>query len=361
LLLLQEGDEFVACIEYIDPARDERWDRFVEAHDYGWVCHLSGWKEVLESSFRHMKGFYPVILEGGQIKAALPVFEVSSWLIGRRLVSIPFASLCDPLVSSGNELDELFACILELSKKIRAGKIEIRTFHFSSFSGDKRVACDRHFKTHYLELQSPEILQKKFHRTCVRQKISRAVKSNFTLGTARTGEDIDRFYKLYCSTRQKLGLPSQPCAFFKNIWRVFSPSGKVQLLFAMKDGSYAAALMLFRFRDRVSAEYLGWDNAFTEMSPTHFVFWEAIKAAYADGFRVFDFGRTSPLSESLMDFKSRWGTEVADLPQLYYPATEKSAAAYENSGRYMIINKLCRKSPDFIYPLLGDFCYRHLG
>lgn len=351
----------MAGIEFIDPARDERWDRFVESHDYGWVCHLSGWKEVLESSFRHMKGFYPAIIEGDNIKAALPVFAVSSWLIGRRLVSIPFASLCDPLVSSSGELEELFTSALSLSKKLRAARIEIRAFHFSALPQDERVSCDRHFKTHYLELQSPEILQKKFHRTCVRQKISRAVKSNFALRIARTEEDIDQFYKLYCSTRQKLGLPSQPCSFFKNIWRVFSPSGKVQLLFATKDGSCAAALMLLRFKDRVSAEYLGWDNAFTEMSPNHFVFWEAIKAAYADGFKVFDFGRTSPLSESLMDFKSRWGTQVAELPQLYYPATEKGAVAYENSRKYMIVNKLCQKSPDFMYPLLGNFCYRHLG
>lgn len=351
----------MARVEYINPARDERWDRFVESHDYGWVCHLSGWKEVLESSFRHMKGYYPVILEGDCIKAALPVYEVSSWLIGRRLVSIPFASLCDPLVSSSGELEELFASVVSLSKKFRAGKIEIRAFHSAALLEERQAGCDRHFKTHYLELQNPEILQKKFHRTCVRQKISRAVKSNFALRTARTEEDIDHFYKLYCSTRQKLGLPSQPRAFFKHIWRVFSPSGKVQLLFATRDGVFASALMLLRFKDRVSAEYLGWDNAFTEMSPNHFVFWEAIKAAHADGFRVFDFGRTSPLSESLMDFKSRWGTQVADLPHLYYPATEKGAAAYENSRKYMIINRLCQKSPDFIYPLLGDFCYRHLG
>lgn len=351
----------MACIEYINPARDERWDRFVESHDYGWVCHLSGWKEVLESSFSHMKGFYPVILEGPRIKAALPVFEVNSWLTGRRLVSIPFASLCDPLVASSDELEELFSSVLSLLRKLRAGKIEIRAFHSLPLLDKKQVTCNKHYKTHYLDLQKPEILQKKFHRTCVRQKISRAVKSNFVLRTARTEEDIEQFYILYCMTRQKLGLPSQPCAFFKNIWRVFSPSGKVQVIFAMKDGQFASALMLLRFRDRVSAEYLGWNNAFTEMSPNHFVFWEAIKAAYADGFKIFDFGRTSPLSESLMDFKSRWGTEVADLPQLYYPATQTSAAGHANSRKYMIINKLCRKSPDFIYPILGNFCYRHLG
>jgi len=352
----------MARIEFINPAQDDRWDRFVESHDFGWLCHLSGWKEVLESSFVHMKGYYPVILEESRIKAALPVFQVNSWLTGRRMVSIPFASLCDPLVSSNGELKELFMFVLSLLRKLRAGKIEIRAFQsLPLLEEETHIVCDKHFKNHYLKLQNPEALQKKFHRTCVRQKISRAVKSKFVLRTACTEEDIDRFYALYCMTRRKLGLPSQPCAFFKNIWSVFSPSGKVQVIFAMKDEKYASALMLFRFKDRVSAEYLGWDNAFTEMSPNHLLFWEAIKSAYDDGYKIFDFGRTSPMSESLMDFKSRWGTEVAELPQLYYPATKKSAAAHANSRKYMIINKLCRKSPGFIYPILGNFCYRHLG
>ncbi len=351
----------MGCVEYINPEQDERWDRFVEAHHFGWVCHLAGWKKVLEGSFRHMSGFYPVIVEGQRIKAALPVFAVNSWLTGRRLVSIPFASLCDPLVSSNGELEELFISVLSLFRKLRAGKIEIRAFQSVPLIQEKHVSCSRHYKNHYLQLRDPEALQKKFHRTCVRQKISRAVKSNFILRDARTEADIEQFYILYCMTRQKLGLPSQPCSFFKNIWMTFSPSGKVQVIFAMKDDKFAAALLLFRFKDRVSAEYLGWNSAYSEMSPNHFLFWEAIKAAYADGFKVFDFGRTSPLSESLMDFKSRWGTEIVELPQLYYPAVQADALSHANSRKYMIINKLCRTSPDFIYPLLGNFCYRHLG
>ena len=34
----------------IDPASDSRWDEFVAAHPYGWICHLAGWKKVLEDT-----------------------------------------------------------------------------------------------------------------------------------------------------------------------------------------------------------------------------------------------------------------------------------------------------------------------
>jgi hypothetical protein len=36
---------------------------------------------------------------------------------------------------------------------------------------------------------------------------------------------------------------------------------------------------------------------------------------YREGFSVFDFGRTHYLHRGLIEFKSRWGTRMADLPQ----------------------------------------------
>ena len=84
----------------IDPLNDERWDKFVENHNWGWLCHLAGWKQVLEKSFKHMKGYFLVLLNNRKkhIKAALPVYQVKSWMTGNKLVSIPFATLSDPLV-----------------------------------------------------------------------------------------------------------------------------------------------------------------------------------------------------------------------------------------------------------------------
>ena len=66
----------------IDPVKDPRWDKFVEGHPFGLICHLSGWKQVLEESFPHMKGYYLALLnhDNESIRAALPIFEVKSVL-----------------------------------------------------------------------------------------------------------------------------------------------------------------------------------------------------------------------------------------------------------------------------------------
>jgi len=204
--------------------------------------------------------------------------------------------------------------------------------------------------------------RRKFHRSCVRQRISRAIDSKLILKTGEKESDLDTFYRLHIKTRKRLSLPPQPYAFFKSIWKTFSPTQKLTLLIAEKDGKALASLILFKFRDRVSAEFAASDETFRDLSPNHFLFWEAIKNAYEGGYRIFDFGRTSPDNKSLMDFKRHWGTTVIDLPQYYYPKhSAENLSNEEESLSYRLVKKLCEKAPDYALKQIGNLCYRHLG
>ena len=355
----------MANVEIINPIEDPRWDAFVENHPFGWICHLSAWKQVLEKSFPHMKGYYLALLDdtNNHIKAGMPVFEVKSWLTGRRLVSIPFATLCDPLISSSEEMRILFDEALNLSKKFGDAYIEIRSLSSSPLIQDNRLGESRFYKHHYLLLENePEQLKKKFHRTCVRQRISRAIESKLSLRIADSESDLQKFYQLHITTRKRLSLPPQPYNFFKSLWEIFSPTKKMALLLVEKEGKTIASLILFKFKERVSADFAASDETFKDLSPNHLLFWEAIKSAYGEGYKIFDFGRTSPNNDSLMDFKRHWGTKIIDLPKYFYPkSTSKKNAQRENSVGYNLIKKICKNAPDSFVPLIGHFCYRHLG
>jgi len=136
----------------------------------------------------------------------------------------------------------------------------------------------------------------------------------------------------------------------------------VIVLLAEKEDQPIAGMLLYQFRDRVSAEYLGWDRMFADVRPSTYIYWEVIKLARSEGYKIFDFGRTSKLNESLMDFKRHWGTYVVDLPQFYYPKSAGNRLRErENSLPYMFINIICRKAPDSSLKTIGKFCYRHLG
>lgn len=157
-----EEKRLSANIKIIDPAADSNWDDFVVRHPFGWLYHLSGWKRVLDKSFSHMKGYYFGLFDGeAKIQAGLPVYEVKSYLTGRRLVSIPFATLFDPLVSNNEEFGQLFKAVLDRFKNGQKSMVEIRSQHSPALIQNERLSCIRVFKHHYLDLcNPPEVLKK---------------------------------------------------------------------------------------------------------------------------------------------------------------------------------------------------------
>jgi len=64
-------------VELIDPLQDKRWDAFVGHHPFGWICHLSGWKEVVEIKLQPHAGalIWRVVDQAGQIKADCPCLK----------------------------------------------------------------------------------------------------------------------------------------------------------------------------------------------------------------------------------------------------------------------------------------------
>jgi hypothetical protein len=350
----------------LDLRTDPRWDAFVEGHPFGQIYHLSAWTKVLEESFRHIRGYGLALMDatGTRIEAGLPFFSVSSWLTGDRLVSAPYATLHDPLVSDAAQAARLIQGLIRIKEERGFEFIEVRTLRSTALVRNADMGESRFYKHHVLDLDAPaEVLRGRFHRTCVRQRIARAEKSGLTLKTGRTKGDLDEFYGLLVSTRKRKALPTPPYRFFRALWEAFCPADRLSLIFAQKNGHTLAAAMILTYKDRVSVEYAASDDAFNHLSPVHFLFWEAIRSAREAGLRTFDFGRTSPRNASLMEFKERWGTRTVDLVHFYYPSRyAREPETREDSWKYGLI-KACLAFDGLapVHRALGAFCYRHMG
>jgi hypothetical protein len=359
---VRETDE--ECI-LLDPSQDDRWDHFVQKHRHGWIVHTSGWKRVVETCFHHIRGFCPAIIDRttNEIIAGLPLYKVNSWLTGKRLVSIPFATLSDPLITNESDRDMLLEKALSLAEENGSARLEIRGFQSSLMRRDPHFAYSCYYKNHFIPLSTDlGLIWKSFHRSNVRQRIQRAESSGLTIRAGNSEADIARFYSLYIITRKKLRLPLQPSLFFELLWKTFGPSGNLELLLAELNRETTAALLLLKFKDRVSAEYLAWDDRYSQISPNHLLFWEAIKKAHDEGFRVFDFGRTSIRNESLMSFKSRWGSRILDLYEAVYPKQAmKTDIMRDATFAFRMVQIACRYCPESALSLLSRICYRHLG
>jgi CelD/BcsL family acetyltransferase involved in cellulose biosynthesis len=349
-------------VSIVEPAREAAWDEYVASHPNGWICLSSGWKRVLEESFPHIKGhFLSMTDERGAIRAGLGLYSVTSRLTGRRLVSVPFATLSDPLVSNEAQWKALTDSAISMSKELKTDYLEIRT-HSSTvqFPADRFGVIDS-YRHHSIPLDRDlDQIKKSFDRTCVRQRISRAEKSGVAVQPVRTEKDLREFYRLYLMSRKRIQRPPQPYRFIRSLWSHFGPD-TVSVRLARYQHQYVAGIMLFRFRNRVSAEFLVIDERFLAVSPGHLLFWEAIREAWNRKDRSFDFGRTAATNTPLMDYKNRWGTTVTGLP-IYISPPERAPGigGREDSLKYRATRFLSERMPESLFVRFGNFCYRHM-
>ena len=245
-------------------------------------------------------------------------------------------------------------------KQSKSEYLEIKSLHSSQFINIENAVCDNQITFHDIPLTDPpEILKKSFHRTCVRQRITRAQKSNLSLAEVHDSNGLKSFYNLYMKTRKRLGKPVRPFRFFLAMFNTYEKDNKISLMLARLDNKDVAGLLLFKYKDRVSAEYAASDSSYKRFSPNHFLFWEAIKKSYSEGYKFFDFGETPSDNQNLSKFKGYWGTEVKQFSNFTYPAT--AATNRGNKFSYKIISTLCRNSPSIFQQLIGNFLYNHLG
>ena len=365
--VIKQASVTMIIIKTIESLSCKQWDDFVITHDFGWITHLSGWKRVIEKCFPHIRshGFSLVNNSSNSITGGLPFYSVKSKLLGNRLISIPFATICDPLVSNTDEMTQLLnAAKAYLDTGNIFKYLEIKTLLSSSYLHDDQFAHASHFKHHFISLQkTPDELIKTFNRTCVRQRIGRALKSHFTISCAHDEAGVRAFYKLYLLTRKRVALPPMPYIFIKSLWEEFAENGLLSILLVRRDRVTIGGALIFKFKNRVSVEFAATDEQHKGYSPMHFLFWNIITKSYEEKYEIVDFGRTSAFNAGLMKFKSQWGTQVMDFQHFFYPASYcgTDESQQEESISKRALSFISKHSNSFLLEQLGNFCYRHLG
>jgi peptidoglycan pentaglycine glycine transferase (the first glycine) len=117
-------------------------------------------------------------------------------------------------------------------------------------------------------------------------------------------DDLDRLYAMYDETAQRDGFIIRPIDYYRDAWGSFIQSGLAQPFIAEVEHEAVAALILFRFADRVWYLYGMSRSQHREFMPNHLLQWEAMRWAKAHGCTLYDlWGAPDELSES----DSMWG------------------------------------------------------
>jgi hypothetical protein len=341
----------------LDPMLDSRWDDLVGSHPRASVFHQKGWLKALAMTY----GYRPLVLtstpDGKPLSDGIVFGEIKSWITGSRLVSLPFADHCEPLL---NGADEVFELSEWMQGECRAHKwkyIELRPLR-GELNSDVSLGPSLSFWFHKLSL-TPSI-EKIFcdcHKNCIQRRIRRAEREHLSYQKGCSEEVLGDFYKLLMTTRRRHRLLPQPLAWFRNLIACLSPNLEIRV--ARKDGIPIAAILTLRYGRTVVYKYGCSDESYHPLAAMPFLFWRLIEESKAAGAEQIDFGRTDLDNEGLIAFKDRFGTTRSRLTYLRYPIveTEKSAVASYMPATRRLFSVL----PDALSSRAGGLLYRHIG
>lgn len=352
-------------VQWLSPEDDTRWDTFVATHRLGLVYHLSAWRRALEDAFPHIRGNFLALThpDTGEIQAGLPVYTVKSWLLGNRIVSIPFASFCDPLISTPEEFQLLLAQVQKFAERSKSRRIEIRSLKVPELCATSFLNPYQAYKHHYLNLEGGiDTLYATCAKTSIRQKVNRARRSGVVVEERFDNEALRICHSILVDTRRRLSLPPMPLLFFESLSRTLGPHLKIFL--ASHEGTYIACHLVLLFRDLWTSEYSG-NKECAIPGVNQLLYWETILRAYAEGAKQFSFGRTAMSNVGLLEYKRRWATVEESLIQFIGSLGQGIATTSELSPQNSAISPAAKwligKAPTHVYNWIGDFCYRHLG
>jgi CelD/BcsL family acetyltransferase involved in cellulose biosynthesis len=322
------------------------------------IYHTPEWRNAVTSTYAY-EPHYLAYMDGGRIKAVLPLMLVRSWLTGTRLVSLPFANVSGPLGSR-----ECFGPLIEEAIRIadgaKAKTLEMRTQADLNDIDDDRFTRVSYFVTSIVPLDSdPDVVWERL-KGDVRTKVRQAARKGIEVKETSADEDLKHFYDLFVEGRLKHGVPPQPYRFFHNLWHSMKPEQRM-LLIATLEGRPVGALLNLAFGDTLYGGYIGSRLEYRSYRINQSLNWKAIELGCRRGHTRFDFLRTARPSGSLREFKLRWNAHEVDLNYMYYPAVYGTAATVEETARYRLMTFVLKRSPSFVGRMLGRMIYRHLG
>lgn len=319
------------------------------------MFHERGWIEALVRTY----GYRPLVLTstgpGKPLVDGLIFCRVSSWITGTRLVSLPFADHCEPLLCNADEAGP-FASWLRAECHLQKWKyVELRPLSWEEHS-DGSLFRGRSFYFHVLDLSpSLEHIFARLHKDSIQRRIRRAERAPLSYEVGCSAQFVDDFYQLLLMTRRRHHLIPQPKSWFNNL--VECMGSKIKIRVARKDGVSIAAIVTLHHGTSVVYKYGCSDERFHNFGGMPFLFWRFIQESKESGVTEIDFGRCDLDDAGLITFKDHFGTTRTCLTYFRYPQISRK----EQAGRFSVFRKLVPLMPNVALSTAGRILYRHLG
>jgi Acetyltransferase (GNAT) domain len=336
----------------LDPLKDDRWPQLLKERPEASVFHTVGWLSALKNSYGYEPVAYTTSAPGAPLENAIVFCRFSSWISGKRMVSLPFSDHCASLGNDNVTVSGMLSEILVLPESGQYKYFEMRPL--DPFT-QRQFSPSEEFYFHEIDLRpGASVLFAKLHKDCIQRKIRRAERERVSYQRGNTTELIREFYSLHKQNRRRLGVLPQPFIWFESLVRELKDSIEVRV--AYLNGQPIASIVLLKFKETMMYKYGASDTAHNSAGAMPSLLWNAIEDGCRSGCTTFDMGRSDFGQHGLIEFKDRWGTQKTVVR--YYRTTSHSAKdlATWNFGKLFFST-----IPPSISPLLARLLYRHVG
>lgn len=331
----------------------KRWDDFIDRSSESSCYHASGWKNVIEKSFGHQTYYYLCEDQHQNIAGVLPIVHLRSALFGSFLVSMPYFNYGGICAESAEASQKLLEEAIRLGKEEKAAHLELR----EAQAMENGLAVKHAKVSMQLSLPSgSEELWKSFGSK-LRSQINRPKKEGMI---AKVGgvEELESFYKVFSINMRDLGTPVYSKSFFRNILEEFPQSTRICSVYMGNEP--AAAGFLVGFRDRLEIPWASARREFNPYSPNMLLYWTVLQFACENGYRVFDFGRSSP-DAGTYRFKEQWGAKPVPLYWYYWTRQGESLPELNpKNPKYKTAIAIWKKLPVALTRIIGPAIVKNL-
>jgi FemAB-related protein (PEP-CTERM system-associated) len=291
------------------------WRRVVEESPGASLAHAPEWLPIIQRAYGH-DPFYLSAEDDQGRRGVLPAFVVRRPFFGTVVTSMPFLDSGGPCASSPVLARILIEHLIAEARGIGARSIELRC--------SERVDVGARPAEHKVNmtLPIPADVDRLWHQLDkdVRYQIRKAERSGLTIESGGA-EHLTAFYDTFAVRMRDLGSPVHAPGFLAAVLGQFG--SRARILLVRKDRTTIGGLIAVAFKDRLSVPWASCLKEHFALCPNMLLYWEAMRAACAEGFRWFDFGRSSRDSGTYR-FKSQWGAQ--EEPLFWYTIPVASSA-----------------------------------
>lgn len=334
-------------------ADDARWDAYVAGHPRANRYHLCAWRRIIESSLGHRGHYLMSSDEAGRVNGVLPLVRVRSMLFGDFLVSLPFVNYGGPCSDDPSIDRDLVNAAVDLARELGVRHLELRVEH--------PVDVDLQVRSRKVSMRlplpsTPDELWAAIG-TKMRNKIKRVERENLTVRMGRE-DQLDAFYSVFATNMRDLGTPVYSKRLFESVLRELPDSTWIGAIY-LGDEPVAAGLIV-GFRDAIEVPWASSLQKVNSIRANTLLYWHLLKFSCEQGYRVFDFGRSSPDSGPY-EFKRQWGATPLPLNWQYWiPEGSALPDLAPDNPKYQQAIKIWQKLPVSLTRIVGPHIVRNI-